>query len=343
MGKWQIRLSDPGGGAGPTPPGGTDRFAPRVIVGNVPAGDPIAVQAAPFEYIGDTGNGAGIAAAIASVTAAGAGGWIHIRRGLYDLGAAGAPVLPMTIAGFRVTGDGCSTLLRLSTLDRRLFIMASGPGGAPPPELCHLGIDWTTAAAGAVGTECVDALGSFRAVIENVEVIKDGSPADNPDEPLTSVFRGGLGSRFLNARTVNVDGNAGGAGVVSFRLAGTFAAAVACAVNGSNTGYRLEAAVSSLTACTHNGGVLAASSSGVRVAAPTVTVTGCMVTSSLDGIVVESSGGATLTTNAFGIGLAGDGIRIEAGATSNIVLANRLNGNSFLDLGTLTESAHNTP
>lgn len=95
-------IPSPAGGG--IPPGSVDHFAPRYIVGNVPAGDTAPVQPAPFQYIPDSGDGAGIATALAA--AAISGGDIWIRRGTYDF-AAGAVATPLTIpAGVRVRGEG---------------------------------------------------------------------------------------------------------------------------------------------------------------------------------------------------------------------------------------------
>lgn len=74
----------------------TDRFAPEIIVGNVPAGDPAtAYTSDEFYYVPDTGNGAGIEAAIALLGAE--GGTIYIRRGTYDFNVAGGPTGPITV------------------------------------------------------------------------------------------------------------------------------------------------------------------------------------------------------------------------------------------------------
>lgn len=90
-----------GGGGAPV----TDHFAPRYLVGNIPAGDPAAAQGAPFSYIPDPGDGTGIAAALAA--AAVVPGDVWIRPGVYDL--ANTLVVP---AGVRVQGAGVSTIIR---------------------------------------------------------------------------------------------------------------------------------------------------------------------------------------------------------------------------------------
>lgn len=94
----------PSGGGG----GGLsqDRFWPRYLVGNVPAGDsntPYSVSG--FDYIPDVGNGAGLAAALAA--AVNDPGIVGVRRGTYDLNAPGAPAGVLSVpAGTSVVGMG---------------------------------------------------------------------------------------------------------------------------------------------------------------------------------------------------------------------------------------------
>lgn len=98
-----------GGGGG----GNNDRFAPKYLVGNTPAGDTAATTgtAAGFSYIADPGDGSGIEAALAACAAAG-GGDVWIRPGTYDL-ALGAVVAPLVIPpNTRVQGAGPSTVTR---------------------------------------------------------------------------------------------------------------------------------------------------------------------------------------------------------------------------------------
>jgi hypothetical protein len=304
----------------------------------------VAAQAAPFQYISDTGNGAGIAAALAAASA-GPGGWVHIRRGLYDLGAAGAPALPLAVPGLRVTGDGCSTIIRMSTLDRRIFVLTNVPATAEGrvAELADFAVDFTTAVDGASGVTAIDAGAAIRARIENVEIIKSTAAAENPFESLTTIFLGGVGARFLNTSGINIDGNAN-LGVVGFRMTGTLAAISACIMAGTNVCYRFEGTLGSIATSGASGGAIFATATGMEVAAADVSIVGCQILSVEDGIVsLAGLGGATIQGNNLGGGMGGDGIRIEAGATNNIVLGNRLNGNSFSDFGTLTERAHNTP
>ncbi len=304
--------------------------APTIVVGNVPAGDP----SGSFPgYVPDTGNGAGIAQALAE--AAVLGGSVHIRRGLYDLGAVGAPALPLAIAGFRVTGDGDSTIIRMSTLDRRLFVMTTGgPIGVngAGPELADIGIDWTVAAPGAVGTEMIDAFGgavvSRRATIENVEVIKNlgGGPAGpilNPNESLTSLFRTGIAGRIFDSKCINIDGTAG-LTVVAFRLVGNVSRIDQCAVNGTNVGYRVESGRALVQGCSSGGGVITASHTGIELAGAGARVLGNDIIGD-DGIVAKTGGGSIITGNNILFAFA-DGIRVDLGATDSIVTSNRMNG-----------------
>ncbi|NJN63446.1 MAG: hypothetical protein HC882_00280 [Acidobacteria bacterium] len=83
-----------------------DRFAPRIIVGNVPAGDPNTDQSGAFRYIPDPGDGSGISTAITEANTLAAGGDfvdIYLRPGLYDL-EDGPTVLPTLGSGVRLYG-----------------------------------------------------------------------------------------------------------------------------------------------------------------------------------------------------------------------------------------------
>lgn len=109
MSRWPPRISQIGGQP-PPPPEVVDRFAPRYLVGNIPAGDLAVPQGAPFTYIPDAGDGAGIAAALAA--AAVVPGDVWIRPGVYDLGA-GAVTGPLSVpANVRVYGSGYTTVVR---------------------------------------------------------------------------------------------------------------------------------------------------------------------------------------------------------------------------------------
>lgn len=104
----------PGGSGGG---GGQDHFAPKYLVGNVLNGDSAtAYSAGGFDYYPDTGNGAGIAAALAAANVS--GGDVFIRPGLYNLGLAGAPAAGLVVPpGTVVTGSGTGTTLIVGPLN----------------------------------------------------------------------------------------------------------------------------------------------------------------------------------------------------------------------------------
>jgi hypothetical protein len=65
---------------------------PTIVVGNVPAGDPVAVADAPFDYYGDTGDGKGLQAALVAAAASEIHTHVHVRRGVYGPGAQLDPI-----------------------------------------------------------------------------------------------------------------------------------------------------------------------------------------------------------------------------------------------------------
>ncbi len=338
----------------PPPPGPTfGPTGPTIVVGNVPAGDPVEAQVDRFLYIPDMlGDGSGIAEALGNDIPA--GGSVHIRRGLYDFGLPTSPALPLLLKGKRVTGDGCSTLLRMSTLDRTLFVMENlGPIGinGAAPELAHIGIDWTVAAPGAVGTVLIDAFGgavaSRRATIENVEVTKNlgGSPAGpvlNPNESLTSIFMTGFAGRVFDCKCINVDGTAGGT-VVAFRLVGPASRVSQCAVNGANVSFRTEAIRALVESCSTGGGAITISGAhtGIVLAGAGGRVLGNDVVG-VNGIVALSGGGSIISANNISFATV-DGIRIDLGATDCVVTNNRLNGTSAVSNDPSTVIGLNAP
>jgi parallel beta-helix repeat protein len=88
------------------------RSAPKYVVGNVPNGDSASAYAANgFFYFPDTGDGAGIAAALAA--AAAVVGDVWVRPGTYDL-SAGSVAVPMQIAAnvsLHGAGQGATIIL----------------------------------------------------------------------------------------------------------------------------------------------------------------------------------------------------------------------------------------
>lgn len=147
------------GGSGP-PPSVDDHFAPKYLVGNVPAGDPAVAQGAPFVYIPDPGDGTGIALAL---TQPNGPGDVWIRPGVYNLALAGAgPLLvPATI---RVQGSGQTTIIQTrSTGNQGAFVLNQGS------QLRDLNITTLASNENSVGsTAVVRSIGA--AVIENVHV-----------------------------------------------------------------------------------------------------------------------------------------------------------------------------
>ncbi len=106
-----------GGGPPPPPPTSQDRFAPKYLVGNVPAGDSaVPYNTGGFRYIPDiNGDGTGIETAL--LAAAATGGDVWIRPGTYDFGLVGSPLTPLTIpAGVRVQGVGSSGAPNFGTI-----------------------------------------------------------------------------------------------------------------------------------------------------------------------------------------------------------------------------------
>lgn len=331
---------------------GSPVFAPTVVVGNIPAGDPEIAQPAPFQYFSDTGNGAGVAAAFAAAAASGAGAWVHVRRGLYDLGAVAAPALPLAIDGFRVTGDGCSTVFRMSTLDRRLFVLTTGgPVGVngAAPELAHIGVDWTVAASGAVGTVVIDAFGgavtSRRATLENIEIIKNLGGASaaailNPDEPLLSIFSTGFAGRIFDCKCINVDATAG-LTLAAFRIVGANSRVDQCAVIGTNFGYRIEGTGALVQGCSSAGGGVLATHTCIESAAAGGRIIGNSIIGN-DGIVLLSGGGAVVSGNNIAF-VTVDGIRIDLGALNTTASVNALNGFSLVNNEPTAVAVGNAP
>lgn len=94
--------------------GGTDHFAPKYLVGNVPAGDdPAVYNAGGFQYIPDPGDGSGIAAALLQLNGPGD---VWIRPGTYTSQA--RFIIP---PGVRVWGAGYTTIVVGSGVDNTVW------------------------------------------------------------------------------------------------------------------------------------------------------------------------------------------------------------------------------
>lgn len=136
---WYVFIPFGGGGGG-----GGKEFAPWVVVGNELAGDTIADC-----DILDTGNGAGIAAAIALAGPSQSDVWI--RPGTYDLGAAGGPGSLTIQPTMTVRGAGpFSTTIVASDTTRRAIVVDTYA------LLENLYVTANGAAAGAVGAGLVE-------------------------------------------------------------------------------------------------------------------------------------------------------------------------------------------
>lgn len=121
--RWPVRISGGTGGGGGGG-GGADKFAPRIIVGNVLAGDPADAQAAPFEYIPDPGDGSGIAQALSTISG---GGEIYVRPGTYDfsLGSIAGPLAIPAGVQLRGAGIGATLIITAQVGDRAAFALQS--------------------------------------------------------------------------------------------------------------------------------------------------------------------------------------------------------------------------
>lgn len=124
--RYEIHIPFGGPGGGPPPPSSLDRFAPKYLVGNVPAGDSaVAYSADGFVYIPDPGDGTGIEAALTA--AAADPGDVWLRPGTYDYGAGdltGALTVPVAC---RLRGAGPSTIIQTRAGDNQgAFILLQG-------------------------------------------------------------------------------------------------------------------------------------------------------------------------------------------------------------------------
>jgi hypothetical protein len=348
--RWIPRIPAQGSGGGGPPPQIQDHFCPKIIVGNVPAGDPAVAQAAPFQYVPDPGDGTGIALALGSLPAG--GGDVCVRPGTYDL--AGPPlVVPSNSTLF---GAGPSTLIRNLTGSRR--IVTVGVGG----EVRGVALVLGAAPQGSAGVEAVflsaGASGArFRESSINVL-------AASPDESLTALVRTGAGAVRCRVELVTLTGPASAipSGVVldgsdhaieDLVLDGVAATAVvfvqgslrctAQAVRGNaEVGFSVEGDRHAMD------GVIDVTDAGIG--ADLVDCSRCRVE--------LVSQGASPAAGSFGVRVQAGvrntvsgsilqdhdtGISVLAGATRTIVLGNQLEAATapLLDAGSLTEAAHN--
>jgi len=154
----------------------------RIVVGNALAGDTVD----DVDFL-DTGNGAGVAAALASAGASVTPTDVYVKSGIYDVSLAGAPVLPMAIpeglmlwgAGEGI-GSGNGTIFRASGTQRALFVAGDDV------TLQHIGIEVPAATAGAVGTSVI--FGGLRLNAQHLQFLFTGVGV-NADESLTAALR----------------------------------------------------------------------------------------------------------------------------------------------------------
>lgn len=173
--------------------GASDRFAPKILVGNTANGDSAIAQAFPNRYIPDPGDGTGIVTALSEIAALGQRGDIYLRPGLYDFAAASLPlVVP---AGVTVHGPGgglptgfggnpeTGATLRVSASLRTLFQLGAAAS------LRSLAIEVGTPSVGATGAILVEATAAG-AFVEDVNVFITAGANDAAIESLTRMFSG---------------------------------------------------------------------------------------------------------------------------------------------------------
>ena len=167
--RYEIHLPLGGSGGGPPPPpGNQDRFAPKYLIGSVPAGDSnVAYSSGGFVYIPDSGNGAGIALAL---TQPNGPGDLWLRPGDYNLGA-GSVAAPLVIPpGIIVKGSGPTTVVRSKAIgDQGVFRIDGSLPTGKFSTLRDMRVESVAEVAGGVSTaliRCTDP-----ATIEDVEVI----------------------------------------------------------------------------------------------------------------------------------------------------------------------------
>ena len=136
---------------------GPDKFAPKYLVGNIPAGDSAtAYSSGGFVYIPDPGDGSGIASALSSASIVLGDVWI--RPGLYDFGSGGVAT-PLTVPpGCRVQGAGViATTLRARPFgDQGIFVLPPNLGGNPGVQsIRDMELQVPSASGSGLGSESV--------------------------------------------------------------------------------------------------------------------------------------------------------------------------------------------
>jgi hypothetical protein len=345
-----------GGGGGV----GTDRFAPRYLVGNTPEGDPAVAQAAPFQYIPDTGDGAGIAAAVAAANANG-GGDIFIRSGTYDLSTGAVTGFVVTAPSVAIRGAGFETIIRGRDDARSVFDFTV----VDLAILESMMISMPAAAAGAAGLDVVNT--GNRGAVRNVTVEFDVSGVANANESLTAVFRDPGTGRHHNLRVLlcPFTGEQGSVGQLAcYDLSGTFTMLTQCEADQGDRPARLSGEGHRLGQFYGTPGLGGLEILGNRHIVDVSLVSGSTLTDPL--VLVDTSTnvqvrgmlrntkGATVALRT-GAGATGTGVQsvtfegygiavdIVAGASATTVLGCQLGGGTIDDAGALTEQAHNQP
>jgi hypothetical protein len=310
---------------------GRDHFGPTIVVGNVPAGDPPAAVGAPFAYFGDPGDGTGIQAAFAQAALSPEGGTVHIRRGDYAIGA------QLTVAGFRVTGDGWSTRLFQSTTVRSVLLLTLDAGFLRLPEIEDFVIVGSQAAPGAIGTSIIDASTFGLAHIEKVDITQLVGSIENPNESLTSLI---LGTSSVRVRRCQLAGDSNvNAPVACIRFTDVLCETTDNRTGGCDIGIVVEDNARRAKITGNNGGNHTLV--GIRIDEREAICIGNRVDNSLDGIVVASGSRSIVQGNSMVSNITTDEIRIEVAATNTIVIGNAIGGAVVNDLGVGTEAVHN--
>ena len=323
-------------GGGPPPPGSQDHFAPKYLVGNVPKGDSAtAYSSGGFQYIPDTGNGAGIAAAIAAATAS--PGDIWIRPGTYNLTSAGAPASPYAVpSGVLVRGAGNSTVIngRL-TGNQTVFTLAT------TSELRDLRIN---------------VIGEFNSILGDGVVECNGSPSSPSRVERVDIQLSNLGGSTLlkaailagkaSARIVacrfflpDFDQQSPTGGVSGVQVDGIqgFASVSRCLATRSGTsfgcayvafgGARLELSESSSSSASLAGVLV---SGGGLAINSTVSVSECVLESANSGACISSDGTTRIVNNNLSA-LAGSQAVLSTGR--GVITGNTITGASDLSGG----------
>jgi|694.fasta_scaffold17096_10 hypothetical protein len=229
------------GGGPPPPPAGPDRFAPKYLVGNVPAGDSnVVYSSGGFFYLPDPGDGSGIAAALAAAVLVAGDVWI--RPGIYNLGS-GSVVTPLVVPTYcLVRGAGEATqILGKASVDQGVFRLFGAGSG-----LRDLRIEAPPAAEPTAGSIAVVSVVNARCSVQGCVVAVS---ADAASALLYGIDAQGSAANITNNRIISNGTNASG---VPLRLSGGAAAASGNAIAASAADVAAIFIASSENACTSN-------------------------------------------------------------------------------------------